>query len=78
MTYDEHSIKLLIAKHFGVDASTMSNDSSFIKDLGGDSLDTIELVLEFEDKFGIEITEEVAESMSTVQDLLTYLKSVSQ
>ncbi len=71
----ETRVKKAIGKQFGLSINEVRNDSSFIKDLGGDSLDTIELVLEIEDEFGIEVTEDVAENIYTVQDVIDYVKS---
>lgn len=63
----EEDIKKIVSKQLGVDINIIKPSSSFIEDLGGDSLDTVEMVLELEDRFGIEIEEEVAEKIETVQ-----------
>lgn len=76
MTIDELEVRKLVAKQFGLKVDDVKNESSFIKDLGGDSLDTVELVLEFEDHYAVEIPEEVAENIFTVQDVINFLKSV--
>lgn len=72
----EDRVKKAIGKQFGLDPKNIGNDQSFVKDLGGDSLDTIELVLEIEDEFGIEVLEEAAEEIYTVQDVINYVTSV--
>jgi acyl carrier protein len=76
MLVDELEVRKVVAKQFGMPVDQVSNESSFIKDLGGDSLDTVELVLEFEDHFGIEVPEEVAENIFTVQDVINFLKTL--
>jgi acyl carrier protein len=76
MLVEEFEVKKLVAKQFGVPIDQVTNESSFIKDLGGDSLDTVELVLEFEDRYGIEVPEDIAENIFTVQDIINFLKSL--
>jgi acyl carrier protein len=76
MLVEEFEVKKLVAKQFGVPIDQVTNESSFIKDLGGDSLDTVELVLEFEDRFNIEVPEDIAENIFTVQDIINFLKSL--
>ena len=65
----------LIAINLGVDANKITMESHFINDLGADSLDTVELVLELEDQFGIEIPDAVTETLFTVADVYTYLEA---
>ena len=65
----------LIAINLGVDANKITRESHFINDLGADSLDTVELVLELEDQFGIEIPDDVTETLFTVADVYTYLEA---
>ena len=65
----------LIAINLGVDANKITMESHFINDLGADSLDTVELVLELEDQFGIEIPDDVTETLFTVADVYTYLEA---
>ena len=65
----------LVAMGLGVDASKVKMESHFINDLGADSLDTVELVLELEDVFGIEIPDDVAEELFTVADVYKYLEA---
>ena len=73
MTLDER-VKDLVIKQLGVDAGKVYNDSSFIDDLGADSLDTVELVMAFEEEFDLEISDEEAQKMRTVQDVINYLR----
>lgn len=72
----EQRIKELIANQLGVPVESVTNDKKFISDLGADSLDTVELVLTLEDEFGIEVTEEDAEGIDTVQKIIDYVSSV--
>jgi len=68
-------VKEIIVQQLGVDASEVTPEASFIDDLGADSLDTVELVMAFEEEFGIEIPDEDAEKMTTVGEALKYLES---
>ncbi|MFC1538536.1 acyl carrier protein [Candidatus Latescibacterota bacterium] len=70
----EEKVKNLVVTQLGVDASKVANDSSFIDDLGADSLDTVELVMAFEEEFDIEIPDEDAQRMRTISDVIEYLK----
>ncbi len=70
----EEKVKNLVITQLGVDANKVSNDSLFIDDLGADSLDTVELVMAFEEEFDIEIADEDAQKMRTVSDVIEYLK----
>jgi acyl carrier protein len=63
----------LIVDQLGVDADSVSSDAHFIDDLGADSLDTVELVMAFEEEFDIEIPDEDAEKLETVSDAIEYL-----
>ena len=63
----------LIVDQLGVDADSVSPDAHFIDDLGADSLDTVELVMAFEEEFDIEIPDEDAEKLETVSDAIEYL-----
>ena len=71
----DHSekVKDIIANELGVEREKLTNDASFIDDLGADSLDIVELVMEFEKEFNIDIPDEEAEKLRTVGDALTYL-----
>ncbi len=70
----EERVMNLVITHLGVDAGKVTNDSSFIDDLGADSLDTVEIVMAFEEEFDIEIADEDAQKMRTVSDVIEYLK----
>ncbi len=69
----EDKVKDIIVEQLGVDADEIKEGASFIDDLGADSLDTVELVMAFEEEFEIEIPDEDAETMTTVGDALKYL-----
>jgi len=71
----EQKVKEIIVEQLGVDESEVTPEASFIDDLGADSLDTVELVMAFEEAFDIEIPDEDAEKISTVQDAIDYVKS---
>ena len=68
-------VKKIIAEQLGVDEGEINNESHFIDDLGADSLDTVELVMALEEEFGIEIPDEDAEKLKTVNDVQSYLVS---
>ena len=68
-------IKDIIEKELGVEREKLTNEASFIEDLGADSLDIVELVMEFEKEFNIDIPDEDAEKLRTVGDALAYLNS---
>ena len=70
-------VKSIIVEQLGVDEEEVTNDASFVEDLGADSLDTVELVMAFEEEFGIDIPDEDAEQMRTVGDAVSYLKKHS-
>ena len=71
----EDRVKEIIVEQLGVDAAQVTEDASFIDDLGADSLDTVELVMAFEEEFEMEIPDEEAEKLQTVGDALNYLRS---
>ena len=71
----EEKVKQIIVEQLGVDAKEVTPEASFIDDLGADSLDTVELVMAFEEEFDIEIPDEDAEKMTSVGDAIEYLKS---
>jgi len=71
----EAKVKEIIVEQLGVDEGQVKAEASFIDDLGADSLDTVELVMAFEDKFDIEIPDEDAEKMRSVGDAIEYLKT---
>jgi acyl carrier protein len=66
-------VKSIIVEQLGVDEEEVTPDASFVDDLGADSLDTVELVMAFEEEFSIEIPDEDAEKISTVQDAIDYI-----
>jgi acyl carrier protein len=70
----EEKVKNLVVTQLGVDASKVANDSSFIDDLGADSLDTVELVMAFEEEFDLEIPDDDAQGMRTISDVIGYLQ----
>ena len=67
-------VKEIIAQELGVEQEKVTNDASFVEDLGADSLDTVELVMAFEEEFGVEIPDEAAEKIATVKDANEFLK----
>lgn len=71
-------VKAIVVKHLGVDDAKVTEGSSFIDDLGADSLDTVELVMAFEEEFGIEIPDEAAEKILTVQDAIAFIDQHSK
>ncbi len=71
----EEKVKEIISKQLGVEPSQVTPESSFVEDLGADSLDTVELVMAFEEAFGIEIPDEDAEKISKVKDAIDYIKN---
>jgi acyl carrier protein len=69
----ENKVKEIIVEQLGVTPDEVINEASFVEDLGADSLDTVELVMAFEEEFGIEISDEDAEKIKTVQDAVSYI-----
>ena len=70
----EDRVKSIIVEQLGVDAEEVTPEASFVEDLGADSLDTVELVMAFEEEFGIEIPDEDAEKLQTVGDAINYIQ----
>ena len=70
-------VKQIVVEHLGVDEAKVSDNASFIDDLGADSLDTVELVMAFEEEFGCEIPDEAAEKILTVKDAITFVEAQS-
>jgi acyl carrier protein len=70
----EAKVKDIIINELGVEAEKVTPEASFVEDLGADSLDTVELVMAFEEEFGIEIPDEDAEKMQTVGDAVSYIQ----
>jgi len=70
----EERVKQIIVEQLGVDEGEVTTTASFVDDLGADSLDTVELVMAFEEAFGIEIPDEDAEKIATVKDAVDYIQ----
>ena len=78
MTKDVSSkVKKMVSDHLGLDESKVTEESNFIDDLGADSLDTVELVMAFEEEFGSEISDSEAEKILTVGDAIKFIESKS-
>ena len=73
----EDTVKKIIVEQLGVDAEDVKPAASFVNDLGADSLDTVELVMAFEEEFNLEIPDDDAEKMLTVQNVMDYIKEKS-
>ncbi|HEV2150683.1 MAG TPA: acyl carrier protein [Longimicrobiaceae bacterium] len=71
----EQKVKDIIINELGVDAEKVTPEASFVEDLGADSLDTVELVMAFEEEFGMEIPDEDAEKLQTVGDAISYIQN---
>ena len=69
----DDKVKQIIVEQLGVEESEVTSNASFVDDLGADSLDTVELVMAFEEAFDIEIPDEDAEKIRTVQDAISYI-----
>ncbi len=69
------AVKKIVVEHLGVEPEKVVENASFIDDLGADSLDTVELVMAFEEEFGVEIPDDAAEEIQTVQDAIKFLES---
>ena len=78
MSSIETRVKAIVAEQLGVKEEEVTNDSSFVDDLGADSLDTVELVMALEEEFSLDIPDEDADKMKTVGDALSYLKQHAQ
>ena len=74
----EERVRDLIVEQLGVNADQVTREASFIDDLGADSLDTVELVMAFEEEFGIDIPDEDAEKIASVTDAIRYLEENSK
>jgi acyl carrier protein len=70
-------VKKIVVEHLGVDESKVTENASFVDDLGADSLDTVELVMAFEEEFGCEIPDEAAEKILTIKDAINYIEEHS-
>jgi acyl carrier protein len=69
----EDRVKSIIVEQLGVDAEEVTPDASFVEDLGADSLDTVELIMAFEEEFGVEISDDEAEKIKKVKDAVEYI-----
>ena len=67
-------VKKIVVEHLGVEEGKVSDGASFIDDLGADSLDTVELVMAFEEEFGVEIPDDAAEKILTVKDAIDFIR----
>ena len=76
MSEIESKVKKIVIDHLGVDEIKVTPESKFIDDLGADSLDTVELVMAFEEEFGVEIPDDAAETIITVQNAIDYLEKI--
>ena len=74
----ENRVKKIVVEHLGIDESKVVETASFIDDLGADSLDTVELVMAFEEEFDCEIPDDAAEKIRTVKDAIDFLKENSK
>ena len=70
-------VKKMVIDHLGVEESKVTDEANFIDDLGADSLDTVELVMAFEEEFGIEIPDDAAETIQTVGDAVKFIEENS-
>jgi len=73
----EERVKKIIVEQLGVDESQVTDDASFIDDLGADSLDTVELIMALEEEFDMEVPDEEAEKISTVRGAIEYIKKMA-
>jgi acyl carrier protein len=69
----EERVKSIIVEQLGVDADEVTSDASFVEDLGADSLDQVELIMAFEEEFGVEISDDEAEKIRRVKDAVEYI-----
>lgn len=72
----EQKVKDIIVEQLGVEADKVTSNAKFIDDLGADSLDTVELVMAFEEEFGIDVPDNEAEKLRSVEDVVAYIHSV--
>jgi len=70
-------VKKIVVEHLGVDEAKVADGANFIEDLGADSLDTVELVMAFEEEFGCEIPDDAAEKIVTVKDAVDYIGKIT-
>ena len=74
----EQRVRKIVAEQLGVNEADVKNESSFVNDLGADSLDTVELVMALEEEFGNEIPDEQAEKLQSVGDVIKYIEDLQQ
>jgi acyl carrier protein len=74
MSTVEDRVKSIIVEQLGVDADEVTPEASFVEDLGADSLDTVELIMAFEEEFGVEISDDEAEKIRKVKDAVDYIE----
>lgn len=77
MSEIENKVKAIIVEKLGIDESMVTMDANFSSDLNADSLDTVELIMEFEKEFGIQIPDEETEKIATVGDAVAYVEKVA-
>ena len=77
MSDTSERVKKIVVEHLGIDENKVNNSASFIDDLGADSLDTVELVMAFEEEFGSEISDSEAEKILTVGDAIKFIENKS-
>ena len=70
-------VKAIVVEHLGVEADKVTDTASFIDDLGADSLDNVELVMVYEEEYGVEIPDDAAEKIVTVKDAITFIEGAS-
>ena len=70
-------VKKIVSEHLSVDESEVTDDAIIIDDLGADSLDTVELVMAFEEEFGVDIPDEAAEKIQTIEDAISLIEELS-
>ena len=73
MSETAERVKKIVVEHLGVENEKVTEEASFIDDLGADSLDIVELVMAFEEEFGVEIPDDAAEKITTVKDAIDYI-----
>ncbi len=78
MSEVEQKVKKIVVEHLAVDEGRVTNEASFIDDLGADSLDTVELVMAFEEEFSCEIPDDAAEKILTIQNAIDFIKTNSK
>ena len=75
MSETAERVKKIVVEHLGVESEKVTEEASFLDDLGADSLDIVELVMAFEEEFGVEIPDDAAEKIGTVKDAIDYIEA---